>query len=232
MKQGQIVADRFPFMDSLLATFDMASGVLRASWGDPNAWDGSIRRFEAQDRRHPPAPGAIVFTGSSSITFWETLARDMAPLPVLNRGFGGSKIGDAARYAERTILPYRPRAVVLYAGTNDIAWPRPASAEQVCQGFMDFVRVVHADLPKLPVYFVSICPTPSRLRYEAIVREANRLIQVYTQADPCLHFIDLIPALLGPDGQPRRELFRSDRLHPSAQGYAAWTAVIKPVLLA
>jgi lysophospholipase L1-like esterase len=215
-----------------LNTFDMASGVLRSSWRDPNAWDTSIRRFEAQDRRILPKPGAIVFTGSSSITFWDSLTQDMAPLPVLNRGFGGSKIGDATHYADRMILPYRPRAVVLYAGTNDIAWPRPASPQQVFAGFLEFVQHIHAALPGLPIYFVSISLTPSRLRYWPIVREANRLVLAHTETDPCLHFIDLTAAILDADGVPKSSLFRSDRLHPSSQGYAVWTAIIKPILIA
>jgi lysophospholipase L1-like esterase len=191
-----------------------------------------MRRFEALDRRNPPQPGCIVFTGSSSITFWDTLAQDMAPLPVLNRGFGGSKIGDAVHYASRTVLPYRPKAVVLYAGTNDIAGPRPATAQQVFDGFREFVGRVHAALPGLPIYYISISPAPSRWKYWPIVREANRLIREYTSTDPCLHFIDLVPAILGANGVPQRGLFRSDRLHPNARGYAAWTTVLRPILLA
>jgi len=219
-------------VDKILAGFDMASGMLRASWGDPHAWESSLRRFEARDRLRPPRPGAVVFTGSSSITFWDSLERDMAPLPVLNRGFGGSRILEVAAAVDRVVVPYKPRAVVLFAGTNDIAWPRPAAARQVFDGYLEFVRRLRAGLPETPLYYVSITPTPSRWEYWPIVREANRLIQDYAKTDPCLHFIDLVPAILGPDGTPRRELFRSDRLHPNAAGYQKWTAVIKPVLLA
>ena len=58
--------------------------MIRSSMSaDPDAWEWAIARFEAEDRRQPPPRGAIVFTGSSSITFWKTLAQDMAPLPVI-----------------------------------------------------------------------------------------------------------------------------------------------------
>ena len=63
-----------------------------------------------------------------------------------------------------------------------------------------------------------------------MIREANRLIQAHTQTDSRLHFIDLTEVLLGPDGKPKRDLFRIDRLHPNQKGYAEWTAVIKPIL--
>ncbi len=207
--------------------------MIRASASDaPDAWERSITRFEAQDRISPPPPGAVVFTGSSSITFWETLRQDMAPLPVINRGFGGSRIHQVVHNAGRIVLPYRPRAVALFAGTNDIAPPNPKSAMQAYQGYLAFVRAVHSTLPETPIYYISITPAPSRWKLWPVVCEVNRLIQAHTQNDPCLHFIDIVPAFLGPDGKPRRELFRIDRLHPNALGYAQWTAIIKPVLLA
>jgi len=212
--------------------FNMFSGMMRSFWNDPNAWEGSIRTFEAQDRRQPPPPGVIVFAGSSSFTFWDTLEKDMAPLAVLNRGFGGARMQDVVHYAERIVWPYHPRAVVLFAGTNDIAWPRPASAQVVYEGYLAFVQRVRARLPGVPIYFVGITPTPSRWKYWPIVQEANRLIREHTRSDPNLRFIDLTDHLLGQDGQPDRRLYRSDRLHPNAQGYVRWTAVIKPVLTA
>ncbi len=218
--------------ERFLAGFNMASGMLRSWDGDPQAWEASIRRFEARERLQPSPSEAVLFTGSSSITFWSSLEGDMAPMPVLNRGFGGAKIADMVHYAERIVLPCRPCAVVLYVGTNDIAWPRPATPQQVFDGYKDFVQRIHAALPDLPIYFVSICPVPSRWRYCPLVKEANRLIEVYAQASPYLHYIDITTAFLGPDGQPDRRLFRSDRTHPTARGYEKWTAILKPVLLA
>lgn len=216
------------YRDSL----NMASGMIGSFRNDPNAWEASIRSFEAQDRRQPPAPGMIVFTGSSSFTLWSTMEQDLAPLPVLNRGFGGARMQDVVHYADRLVLPYRSRAVVLFAGTNDIAWPKPATAQQVYDGYLAFVQCVHSRLPETPIYFVGITPTPSRWEYWHIVQEANRLIEEHTYLDPRLHFIDLTDPLLGPDGKPDRSLYRFDRLHPNQKGYRKWTAIIKPILVA
>jgi lysophospholipase L1-like esterase len=211
---------------------DMFLGMLGTMTGSPRAWESSIRTFERRDRSNPPPSGAIVFTGSSSFTFWTSLQEDMAPLQVINRGFGGARMDDVVHYADRIVLPYHPRAVVLFAGTNDITWPRPATAQQVFAGYQAFVQRLQAELPDVPIYYVSITPTPARWRYWTIVQEANRLIQAHTRTDPRLHFIDLTPALLGPDGRPDRKLYRADRVHPNRKGYAVWKAAIKPVLLA
>lgn len=211
---------------------NMISGMIRSMRNDPDAWEASIRMFETEDRREPPAPGRIVFTGSSSFTLWSTMEQDLAPLPVLNRGFGGARIQDVVHYAGRIVLPYQPRAVVLFAGTNDIADPHPATAQQVYEGYLAFVQLVRSRLPETPIYFVGITPSPSRWKYWSIVQEANRLIRKHTLSDPRLHFIDLTDQLLGPDGKPDRSLYRLDKLHPNPKGYRKWTAVIKPRLMA
>ncbi|CAG0936530.1 hypothetical protein TFLX_05411 [Thermoflexales bacterium] len=211
---------------------DILSAIVRSLSGDPLAWESSIQKFEAHDRLAPPPPDVIVFTGSSSITYWATLEQDMAPLPVINRGFGGSRINDVVHYANRIVTPYHPRAVVLFAGTNDISGSKPKTAQEVFESYRAFVEVVHTTLPDTPIYYLSITPTPSRWKYWPIVNETNRLIKAYTEANPRLHFIDMTATILGRDGKPDRSLFRIDRLHPNKKGYAKWTAVIKPILQA
>ena len=214
----------------LSSGIEIISATARALSGDPLAWESTIRKFEAQDRLSPPPDGVIVFTGSSSITFWDTLAQDMAPLPVINRGFGGSRIDDVVHYADRIVVVYRPRAVVLFAGTNDMSGRKPKTAQEVYAGYAAFVERVQAALPDTPIYYLSITPTPSRWKHWPRVQEANRLIRVRTETDPRLRFIDLTGAVLDPDGKPRRDLYRIDRLHPNRKGYAVWTGIIKPIL--
>jgi lysophospholipase L1-like esterase len=212
--------------------------IRKALSGSPAAWAEDMERFAREDRARAqgmtaqPATGLIVFTGSSSITYWQSLAQAMAPLSVLNRGFGGSRIDDAVYWAHETVIPYRPRAVVLFAGTNDLVWPHPKTAREILGGYLAFVNRVQAALPETLIYYVSITPTPTRWKQWPVAREANRRIQAYTETDPCLRFIDLTPSILGPDGLPDRSLFRIDRLHPNRKGYQVWTSVIKPALLA
>jgi hypothetical protein len=44
----------------------------------------------------------------------------MFPLQVLNHGIAGTKISDITYYADRLIYPFNPKAIVYYAGANDI----------------------------------------------------------------------------------------------------------------
>jgi lysophospholipase L1-like esterase len=211
---------------------DTIVSVIKSMRGDPAAWESSIRKFEAQDHLKPPPSGLILFVGSSSFTLWSTMEQDLSPLPVLNRGFGGAKIGDVVHYADRIVIPYRPRAIVLFAGTNDIAGPKPATAQLVFDVYLSFVKCVQAALPETQIYYIAITPSASRWKYWHIAQEANHLIYEYTISDPRLRFIDMTDHLLGSDDKPDRSLYRFDRLHPNKKGYAKWTAVIKPLLMA
>ena len=61
---------------------------------DPLVWEEAIRALESETRnRYRPGQG-VVFVGSSSIRLWDTLAQDMAPIEVIQHGFGGAKLND------------------------------------------------------------------------------------------------------------------------------------------
>ena len=96
-----------------------------------------IGRFVAADRSAPPEPCQVLFVGSSSFVYWKTLASDLAPLPVINRGFGGSQISDVNYWFDQVVAPYRPSVIVFYAGENDVDAGK--SVEQIAADFDAFM---------------------------------------------------------------------------------------------
>lgn len=194
-------------------------------------WESSIVAFEQADRESPPEAGAIVFTGSSSIRRWSSLAEDMDPLPVLNRGFGGSHIAHVNHYADRIVVPYAPAAVVLYAGDNDLASGGEKTPESVLADFRRFVGIVHEADPDTPVFFLSIKPSLLRWDRWPVMREANARISDFAADTEAVEYLDVATPMLGEDGEPRPELFALDGLHLSDEGYALWTGIVKPALL-
>lgn len=194
-------------------------------------WLSAIEAFEEQDRITPPPPGAILFVGSSSVVFWETLIPDMHPMTVLNRGFGGSNLSHVTHYAPRIIEPYRPRAIVIYAGDNDFGGWNPKTPTEVLDDFKDLAAYLTAELPGVPVYYLSIKPSLLRLEEWPQMREANDLIKAFTETNSQLHFIDVSTPMLGEDGILREELFWVDGLHLSEAGYKLWTSIVRPILM-
>jgi len=193
-------------------------------------WEQDMQRFAAADAAAPPPKHAVLFIGSSSIRFWDTLATDFPGVPVINRGFGGSEIRDSTWYADRIVVPYAPRQVLIYAGDNDLASGR--GPVQLRDDFRRFVARVRHDLPRVEIAYISNKPSPSRVRLLAAQQEANSLIRQDIATMEGVQFIDIFTPMLDAHGRPREELFREDRLHMNPAGYELWKRVIAPYLLA
>jgi len=220
--------NRFPHLPAGLLLVAGLLAAAPAARATPEYWRAEIDRLTSADATHPPPSGAVLFVGSSSIKFWTTLAADFPGVPTINRGFGGSELADSVYYANRIVLPYRPRLVVLYAGDNDL-WAGK-TPETVLADFQAFRTKVHAALPPTRVIFLAIKECPSRATVRDAVRRANRLIAADCAAHPGCEFVDVDTPLLGPGGAFRPELYRADQLHLSPAGYAIWTRVLAPHL--
>jgi lysophospholipase L1-like esterase len=194
-------------------------------------WEPAIRGFEEQDKVHPPKPGSIVFAGSSSFTFWDSLVSDMKPLDVVNRGFGGSEFSDLDQYANRIVVVYRPRAVVVYEGDNDLAQGSPKTPEMVAADLRKFVHIVHGALPDTWIYILAIKPSKLRWSEWPRMKAANTLMQDYSATQNRVQYIDIATPMFDANGNLPGDLFKSDGLHPTPKLYAMWTAAIKPILL-
>jgi len=202
--------------------------VCQTAVSEPPRGQAEIDRFEAADRAHYPAPGTIVFAGSSSIARWESLDKDFTGIPVLNRGIGGYTLHENVQSFDRIVLPYKPPIIVLYSGENDLTEGR--TPEDVFQDFQNFVALVHTKLPATRIVYVSIKPSIARWALTDSIRAANRLIQDYVGKDKTLQYIDVFTPMLDASGQLRRELYVEDGLHMNASGYAIWRKLILPTL--
>jgi lysophospholipase L1-like esterase len=196
-----------------------------ADKASPQRWQKAITAFEAADKADPPPPGAILFVGSSTIVRWKTLARDFPEQPVINRGFGGSQIADSVFYADRIVIPYRPRLIVLRAGGNDIHAGK--TPEQVLADFKSFVETVRARLPEVRIAYMTINATPARWADVEREKKANQLIGEYIASGKNLDYIDTSAATLGADGKPREDLFVKDRLHFNDEGYKVLASIVR-----
>lgn len=197
---------------------------------NPKRFNERINLFVAEDNEAPPAKGGILFTGSSTITYWNNkLADDFKGFTVIGRGFGGSTIADNIHFADKTVIPHQPRQIVFYAGENDIAAKR--TPQGVLEDFQAFVEKVQGELPNVQILYISMKPSGRRAHLQAQFDEGNALIKAYCEATDGLSFVDIKPALLGKDGKAREELFLKDRLHLNPEGYKILQAIIEPLLL-
>lgn len=193
-------------------------------------WDATIRGFEELDKKTDYPAESILFVGSSSIRLWDTLARDMAPYPVIQRGYGGAKFQDLAVFAERLIHPHEFRAVVIFVANDIVGNDSDLTPGEVAALYSEVVETVRSKDADAPVFLIAITPTESRWKAWPQIEKANAALEATCRAAKNVHFIPTAKAFLNEDGAPRTELFRDDHLHLNADGYKLWTKIVRAEL--
>ena len=196
-------------------------------WGRPDFYEKQVNAFLEIDKSNEYSEDLILFTGSSSIRFWETLTQDMQPLPVLNRGFGGAHITHVNNHFDQIVYPYNPKGIVIFCGTNDITALK--TPEEVFQDFLIFFEKVQQQLPQTKVFYIGIKPTVARLYLQEEEQAFNKKIAQLSKENINLIFIDVWEPMLV-DNKPVADLFVEDGLHMNAEGYKIWTSLVKPIL--
>lgn len=195
---------------------------------DPNRFEPAIQKFEAEDKATPPVKGGVLFIGASSIARWTNLAESFPDLRVVNRGFGGSELSEAVKYAPRVVVPHAPRIVVLYEGENDLN--RGVTPEVIASDFDKFSQLIHASLPATRIVVIGLKPSLLRWKIRDGMHQTNKLISTRCAADRKCTYVDPWPSMIGADGTPKPSFFVEDGLHMTPEGYKAWTKMLQPHL--
>ena len=194
------------------------------------AWEKDITAFEQLDKTEIYPENSVIFAGSSSIRLWSTLEHDMAPYPVIQRGFGGSKLSDLAVYAGRIFEPHPCKAIVLFIANDITGSETDKSPEEVAALFKNLMKTIRKSHPDTPVFWIEVTPSSSRWKVWPEIQKATALIRKECDKQKNAYTIRTDFAFLNSDGKPKDELFVSDKLHLNPQGYAVWTEIIKKEL--
>lgn len=194
-------------------------------------YEKDFAAFAEADRANPPVKGGILFVGSSIFRKWTTVAEQMAPLPVLNRAFGGSRTPDQLARFDQLVPVYAPKVIVYYCGSNDLkAGKDPEDPAAIFARFREFSLRTQKLQPATRIIFVSSTRSPDRVARWEQVDHYNALVRAYCAATPHHTFVDVNPALVDADGHPRLDLYLADKLHFHPPAYVAFTTILKPVL--
>lgn len=194
------------------------------------AWEKDIQKFEQLDKSESYSKDAILFAGSSSIRLWTTLAKDMAPYPMIQRGFGGSKLSDMAVYADRIFSPHPCKAIVIFVANDITGSDNDKSPEEVAALFKNILKTIRKTHQGTPVFWIAVTPTVSRWKLWPEIVKSGNLIKNICDSKPNTYYIRTDFAFLNDKGEPIDEYFRDDKLHLTEKGYAVWTELIKEEL--
>lgn len=173
------------------------------------------------DDRSAQGACSLWFIGSSSIHRWTTLGRDMAPWTAHNRGINDATLSDILpRFANARETP--PRAIILYAGENDLAFgvPLRTIARQVAA----FLDVRTRKMGDVPVLVLSAKPSPGRWSLLGEQRLLNATAQRLIPRFPDTYYVDITTPLLK-DGR-LGDNYQADGVHMNAAGYRIWADAV------
>jgi lysophospholipase L1-like esterase len=190
-------------------------------------FENEIENFRRFDNRNSLAKNPVLFVGSSSIVYWET-SISFPEFPVINRGFGGASLPEIIHYYDDIIKKHSPSILVVY---SDIDVENGKSPDEAVNAFKELVNKVKKDFPETQILILSIKPALIDNFIGKDVRKnkliSNKLLLEYCNEERNLHFVDITPPMLKPDGSLRSDIFLSDGMHMNSLGYALWSPIIR-----
>jgi lysophospholipase L1-like esterase len=189
---------------------------------------GELNRYRrANAQLKPAAPGdkRVVFYGDSITDVWR-LESFFPGKPYVNRGISGQTTAQMLVRFRPDVIALAPQAVVILAGTNDIAGNTgPMTLEEIEGNYASMAEL--ARVHGIKVIFASILPvhnyTPRSelsfpLRPPERIAELNRWLRAYCAANGQV-YLDYFSATADAKGWLKKEL-AEDGLHPGPAGYA------------
>ena len=209
-------------------TFFCSCSPLRQYSSESYAWASpEIEAFKALDEITSYPEKSLLFLGSSSIRLWDSLAEDMAPYPVIQRGYGGAHLRDAIFFTDQLLGKHQPAMIIGFIANDIKGDPADESPGKVKRLFKFFVNQVREKHPDIPFLWVEITPTLSRWEQWEEIECANEKIKAYCDKTENLYFVETASAFLNDEGLPKSELFIADQLHLNAEGYRLWSSIIR-----
>ncbi|HEY1493160.1 MAG TPA: SGNH/GDSL hydrolase family protein [Candidatus Solibacter sp.] len=191
----------------------------------PQDWP-ALNRYRADNAKvAPPASGEqrVVFMGDSITDFWGRRAGKFFPgKPYINRGISGQTTPQMLIRFTPDVIALQPKAVVILAGTNDIAGNTGPSTLAMIEDNLAAMTTL-AQAHGIKVILASVMPTCDYIRNQSDRRpnskiiELNNWIKEYT-AQHNATYLDYFTPMLDDKGFLKQEL-TGDGLHPNDAGY-------------
>jgi lysophospholipase L1-like esterase len=187
-------------------------------WNQLGRYHADNEKLKAQ----PADPGRVVFMGDSITDFWK-LAQYFPGKPYINRGISGQTTPQMLDRWFEDVVNLKPAAVLIYAGTNDIARNTgPETLEMVEENFQAMAEL--GQLHGIKVILCAVTPVsdygPRKMtegRPPADILKINAWLKAYAEKTHAV-YADYYTAIADDKGM-LKEGFSRDGLHPNDKGY-------------
>ena len=194
-------------------------------------WTGSSR-YEQANAEMTKAP-AVVFMGNSITEGWARKHPEFfADNNYAGRGISGQVSSQMLCRFRNDVINLHPKAVVILAGTNDIALNNGyITLENIYDNIVSMVELARAN--KIKVVLCSVLPAKKygwRKEVDPVqpIKDLNGMIEKYAKENR-LPWVDFYTPMVT-DGGALNPAYTEDGVHPTAEGYEVMEAVIAPAL--
>jgi lysophospholipase L1-like esterase len=200
-------------------------------WNQLSRYQADNEKLKAQ----PAVPGRVVFLGDSITDGWR-LANSFPDKPFVNRGISGQTTPQMLVRFYPDVVELKPAAVIILAGTNDIARNTgPTTAEMIQRNLMAMTDLAKAN--GIKVILCSVTPISDYGRAKqsvgrppADILKLNAWMREYAAKSGAI-YADYFTALADENGSMKQAI-SADGLHPNPAGYelmvpVAWGAIQK-----
>jgi len=195
-------------------------------------WANMARYREANAALAAPSTGAgrVVFMGDSITDNWQQPRFNgfFPGKPYVDRGISGQTTPQMLLRFRPDVIDLKPKAVVILAGTNDIAGNTGPMTDDEIEGNLQSmaelakahgIKVVLSSITPTSAYHVAANGIPqTTTRPMARIKAINDWMKKYAAANGHI-YLDYFAAMVDSTGVMKTEL-TADDLHPNADGYA------------
>lgn len=197
----------------------------------------ALQHFSEENKMLPPPSkeeNRVVFMGNSITIGWLNTRPDFFKgKPYINRGISGQTTPQMLIRFRQDVIDLQPKAVVILAGTNDIAGNTgPSSLEMIVNNIKSMTQLAQAN--GIKVIISSVLPAydyPWRpgLNPNEKIPALNSLLKQFAEDNGFL-YLDYFSAMADErNGLPKK--YAKDEVHPTAEGYSVMEPMIEEAIL-
>ncbi|HTU44331.1 MAG TPA: SGNH/GDSL hydrolase family protein [Bryobacteraceae bacterium] len=189
-------------------------------------WPDLARYHEDDSKLNPPMPGErrVVFMGDSITDGWGRAqgSKFFPGKPYINRGISGQTTPQMLIRFRPDVIALQPKAVVILAGTNDLAGNTgPETLDEIEGNLESMAQLAKAN--NIRVVLASVMPVCDYIKPQTQQRPPEKIVALNTWIkDYCARngctYLNYYSAMVDPSGMFKREL-TYDGLHPNNAGY-------------